>query len=259
MEIFVCLDLMYNLLYDFFINESNGGIVSFKLFGTIHITLFVITILGMLLLFVNRNKLRKIDDKLKRKISIFIVVFMALNMIIYYLSKVYFGVYNWKVHLPLHLCFISGILFMIAIYTKNRKLYKITYFMAFIGPLPAIIWPELYKTFDSFIFYQYVISHHFFLIANMFIFCSYDVKMNKKDIINTFLFVNIVFIVMIIFNHICGTNYIMSTSLPPYIIDLYPFLEYLNYPAIFLEIIGIIIVLLAYLPIHYNNKNGNLK
>lgn len=258
MEIFVYLDSMYNLMYDFFINESDGGIVPFKLFGLVHIALFIITIFGMILVFKNRLKLYQINEKLKRKISIFIVVFMALNMIIYYLSKVYFGVYNWKVHLPLHLCFISGILFMIAIATKNRRLYKITYFMAFIGPLPAIIWPELYKTFDSFIFYHYIISHHFFLIANMFIYCSYDVDINKDDIVNTFLFVNIVFIVMIIFNNIFGTNYIMSSSLPQYMIDLYPILEYINYPAIFLEIIGILIVTLAYIPVWYNNKlNGD--
>lgn len=61
-----------------------------------------------------------------------------INMLLLYLFFVLKGVYSWKLHLPLHLCFISGYLFMYVLVTGNQKLFRSVYFFTWIGPLPAM-------------------------------------------------------------------------------------------------------------------------
>ena len=53
---------------------------------------------------------------------------------------------------------------------------------------------------------------------------------------------------------IFGTNYIMQNSLPEFIMNLYPFLYYFNYPIILLEAVGLSVMFVAYIPIYLKNK-----
>lgn len=222
--------------------------------GLIHICCLVLFGLGLFLIYHYRDRIRELDPKVKKIFKKTVAVVMLLNMVIYYGSYLYYGVYDWHVHLPLHFCFISGNLFIIAMLFDLPKLYRITYFFAFMGPLPAIIWPDIGGGLDRFIFYQYVISHHIFLLASVFIYYADQPKMDKKDIRNAFLTAQIIFIIMIIFNAIFKTNYVMSKSLPEHFLNIYPFLKNFDYPIILLELAGAFIIFLAYIPIHFRNK-----
>lgn len=179
---------------------------------------------------------------------------MFLNMTIYYVSLIYYGEYTYKEHLPLHFCFIAGYLFMYTVLTKNEKLYKLVYFFAFMGPLPAMIWPDLKSSFDAFIFYQFILSHHLFLILNFYIFYSYEHDFSKKDILKALIVSNIYFGLIYIFNLIFGTNYIMQKSLPEHILRIYPWIYTINYPIILLEITGTLVCFIAYVPIYFKNR-----
>ncbi len=182
----------------FFIEDKLTG--NFKLFGPLHLSLIILLLFGIILLVKNRNKIEKINETKKDKIRIAIVVTLFLTMLIYYVSRVIYGVYDWKVHLPFHFCYIAGFLFMYSVLFKKWNLYKISYFMSFIGPIPAIIWPELYRTFDCFNFYQYIITHHFFLLSSIFILFAYKQEIKKNDFIKAIQVVLGIYIFMAIFN-----------------------------------------------------------
>jgi uncharacterized membrane protein YwaF len=136
---------------------------------------------------------------------------------------------------------------MYAHLTNNKKLYGITLFLSFMGPLPAVLWPDLISGFDSFVFYQYFISHHFFILTSLFMYYANGYKIKKEDGIKAFILANGIFVVMSIFNYTFNTNYIMSNSLPPQVVRLYPFVKSINYPVFWLEITGVGVVLLVYL------------
>lgn len=237
---------------EFFLDENI--IMPFKISGSIHLLCILSVIIGFVLIYKNKDKLEKMNENTKKKITLFIIITMFLNMKIYYIFKIIYGAYDWRIDLPFHFCFISGYLFMYSLLTKSHKLYKIVYFFAFAGPLPAILWPELKSTFDSFVFYQFYISHHFFLMANIFVFYTHNYKMGFNDVKRSFKIANFIFILVIIFNIFFNTNYIMHRKLPEHIIDLYPFLEGFNHPIIILELTGIIILALAYIPIYLKNR-----
>lgn len=235
---------------EFFIDEVRG--IPFNLFDITHLCLIFLLVISLIIIYKNRNKLPNIKNK-KRLKNIFAIILLA-NMIILYGGYIIYGVYDWKSHLPFHFCFITGILFSICMLINSKKLYKILYFWIFIGPLPAIIWPDNNSCFDNYLFYHYIISHHFLVIFSMIVYYMDRIKIEKKDILNSFFWAQAVFGFMIIFNQICGTNYIMSEKIPVRILELYPFLKNFNYPILLLELTGIIVMALAYIPVYFRNK-----
>lgn len=242
------------MVREFFLDEISG--IPFELFGITHFLCIFVTIIGIFLVYTNRNKIYKLPYNIKKRIKLFIVLTMFINMKLYYIPLMIYGRYDWQNHLPLHFCFISGYLFMYALLFSKPKLYKIVYFFAYMGPIPAILWPDpgVKSSFDSFLFYQFFMSHHFFLVANLFVFYCQDYALKYKDVIKSFVVANCIFIVMAIFNMIFKTNYIMSNELPPHVVELFPFLEKIDYPFIVLEFTALVIINIAYIPIYLRNK-----
>lgn len=233
--------------------ELEPGIFHFKLFGFWHILMTVVTIISIILIYTNREKIRKwkYHDKPMRYLIAFT---MFLNMTVYYLSKIVLGTYDIRVHLPLHFCFISGYLFMFLLVINRKKMFKYVYFFSYAGPLPAIILPDLICGPDRFIFWQFFISHHFFIISSMYVLFVLDYKITRKDALKSILYANVIFGLVFIFNQVFHTNYIMTSTLPAHILKLMPFLKYFDFPIIWLELAGIIAFMIAYIPLYFWNK-----
>lgn len=241
-----CLDMR-----EFFVDEKVG--IPFQMFGMIHLFLIIVTMICFFSIYKNRNKILNLSDRIKQRFKLFTIVLMLLNMIIYYNGYAYYGVYNWKVHLPLHLCFISGFLYMFTLLTKNGKLYHLVYFLGYIGPVPAILLTDL-KSVDAYVFFQFIISHHFFLLSNLFMYYAYHIRIEKKDMWRAFMIVHIIFFIMMGFNAIFDTNYLMMNGLPDAVVREFPFLKNIHSPIWVLEITGTVMLLLSYLPVYYRNQ-----
>ncbi|MDD4607591.1 MAG: TIGR02206 family membrane protein [Bacilli bacterium] len=239
---------------EFFIDELPG--IGFELFGLIHFMCLFILIGGLIVIYLNRDKISKLSSKMKKKITIAMVSIWLINRFIYMGSYIYFGIYDWRNDLPLHFCFISGYLFVYSLLFNNKKVFKVVYFFAFIGPLTATIWPALTSSFDYFVFYEFFISHHIFVLFTFFVYYMNNVKINKNDLYKSIFWANIVFLVAFVFNTIFGTNYIMSETLPDHVLELYPFLRHINYPIVILEIAGLVVAMLAYIPVYFKNTEN---
>ena len=219
-----------------------------------HIICLSLLLIIFTIIVLNKNKISNLTLKIKDKVSFICILVMFINMVLYYGSKVVYGTFNWKVDLPFHLCFISNFLFMYTVIKKNDKLYKWVYFLAFIGPLPAILWPDNPSGYNSFNYYHQFFSHHFYLLSNMFVLYAYNWKIAKKDMLLAYLYTSLIFWFFVLFNYIFGTNYIMSSNLPPHILKIYPWVKHINYPIVILEIVGILGILVCYIPIYFINK-----
>ncbi len=236
---------------EFFRNDH--PYIPFKEFGFIHLLCIFSVILTLIVIYLKRNKISTLNETTKRKILIFLVIIMLINMIIYNIAPHIFNYFDYKIHLPFQLCFIAGYLFMIAILLKKENLLKITFLLSFIGPIPAILWPTLTSTFDNFNFWKYFISHHLFICASFFSYYALNYKITKKHIFITFIFVNILILIMMPFNYKYNMNYIYSKEIPQNIITMFPFIK--NIPAfIVIELTGIIIAIFLWLLIKNRNK-----
>ncbi len=231
------------------------GTFHFDIFGWIHILITVVMLVAIFLIYINRDKIHNIKNQGK----IFrytISSVMLTNMVIYYLEAIVNGHYSLKVHLPLHLCFISGFFFIYILLTNNKKLFKYAYFFSFIGPLPAILFPDLITGFDRFIFWHFIISHHLFLIASHYCLFVLRWEVSKTDIIKSFAIANLYFIFILIFNTVFNTNYVMTTELPEHIMELFPFLENFNHPILWLYLAGTIAIVVSYIPVKISEKES---
>lgn len=244
------------MIREFFLDEKIG--IPFHLFDMIHFGCLLTLIVSLYLIYRNRHKIQKIAIHKKNKIRLYMFVILFFNMFLYYGSYLYYGVYDIRVHLPLHFCFIAGILFMIYLITKWKNLYHIVFFLTFIGPLPAVIYPDLVSSFDSFIFYQYFISHHLLMIFSYGILYMDDHHITLNSAFWTYIWGNVIFITMMIVNFIFKTNYIMSNQLPEHIYTLFPVLRKIN-PVPILELVGITVVLLVYSLVFIKNKEDKYK
>lgn len=211
--------------------------IKFILFGPLYFALLIGVVLITFLMYKFRFKLRK--TKHKKFFRYLFAGILFTNMTIYYADLIIRGKYNIKYHLPLEFCFITGYILMYILVTNNKKNYFSTlFYCTLIGPLPAMILPEISQSYDRFIFYQFVISHHFMLLVSFYCIIVLQYNVETKSALKAFLYGNVVFISVSILNNVWGSNYIMQQKLPNHIIRLFPFVAHFNHPAIWLELCG---------------------
>lgn len=236
---------------EFFVNDY--PFVPYKPFGFIHTLCILSVVITLIIIYINRNKISSLKEQTKTKILNTVAIIMLINMIIYNIAPHIFKYFDYKIHLPFQLCFIAGYMFMYGILFKKEKILKLTLFLSFIGPIPAILWPDLPSTFDNFNFWKYFISHHVFICASFFSYYALNYKIKKKDIIKAFIFANILVIIMMPFNHMFNTNYIYSSEIPHNIIEMYPWLIHLP-PYLTIELTGLVIAIVLFQIIKLRNK-----
>lgn len=236
---------------EFFVDEIHN--MPFELFGKTHLVCLIFTIVVLIIIFIFRNGIRNIKKKTAGRIMVICASIMFLNVIVYYFIHFYFGIFDYTKNLPIHLCYLAGFIFIFAIVFNKKKLLKYTYFLAFVGPLPAIIWPGLESSLNSFSFYGYFFSHHFFLMSSFFSFFALKVKIDYKDVIKLFVMANLVFFAIIGFNNLFNTNYMFSNEIPAKVKNTLPFLYYFN-PILVLEVMGFAITHLLYFLARKTNK-----
>lgn len=224
--------------------SDTDGLIGFSLFGWLHLLTIAVLILAVYLLY--RFRFRLMKWRFREQMRYLFAGIMFLNMTVYYGLKLYNGIWDFHVHLPLHFCFISGYLFMYALVTNRKEMFHWLYFFAFAGPLPAILLPDLTCGFDRFLYWQYFISHHFFLIVVFYCLFVLQWRVERKDIVPAIIKANFVFLLVFLFNQLFHTNYIMTSTLPSHILRLMPFLSHFQSPILLLELAGVASALFAY-------------
>ena len=230
-------------LKEFFVDEFIT--IPFKLFGKTHLFLLTFVLMGLIIIYFNRKRIHMFSKNLKRKIVVLFAIILLLNMITLYISSFYYHSFDYKTMLPLHLCYLANYFYIFAIILNKEKWYSYIYFLSFLGPIPAIIFFDVPSVWETFNFYLYIISHHLLVLIGLFTFYLYPKKINIKHIVKLFVVLNIFYFLMKIFNYYFGTNYFFSEAIPPFIIELLPFLKY--FPVvIILEVMEIIIIGVLY-------------
>lgn len=232
-------------MIDFFRKELAGD-AGVTLFSPTHLWILSLSALFYVLLIIFHKRLRKFGHFTAIRRTMFAILFV--NMLIHYTVRIIIGEWNIDEDLPLHLCFVTNFLMMYILLSDDKGgLYRVVYFFTLIGPLPAMIWPDLHRGVLSWVFVQYAISHHVMLLFSFYCLFVLEYKTTAKSILTAAIAGNAFVGLMAVFNHFTGTNYVMLGELPERLYKLYPFLKLM--PAFFwLELVAVIVLLLAYIP-----------
>lgn len=224
---------------DFFIGFPNR----LELFGALHAAvsaIFIVLFAGVVAL---RKKLSEPRFHIIGKISAYILL---ANMLVHYLSRIILGIWSIEEDLPLHLCFITNFFMIYILLTDDRRgFYEIIYYFTVIGPLPAMIFPDLRFSPESWIFWQFVISHHFMLLASVFCLAVKGYAVSLRGGALAFIAGNVYIALVSLFNRLAGTNYAMINALPEQLYEIFPFLSALP-PIVPLEAAGVLSLAAAY-------------
>lgn len=212
------------MLKEFFVDQNIT--IPFKLFGKTHCFLMLFVLVGLFIVYFNRKRINHFPERLKRKIVVIFALILLFNMITLYVSSFIYHSFDFKTMLPLHLCYLSNYFYILAVILAKEKWYPYLYFLAFLGPIPAIIFFDVPSVWESFNFYLYFISHHLLVIMGLFTFYLYPHKIEVKHLIWLVVVLNILFVLMKIFNDYFGTNYFFTNAIPSFIVELFPFLKY---------------------------------
>ena len=183
----------------FFRNTSEYS--NFKIFGSGHISILLVAILGV----VSMIKRIGISRKFEKIVGIVLLSQQAILYTWYLLS----GYKLLTEGLPLYHCRIAILLTGIGLLFNKSLCRKLGSIWGLIGAVFALVYPS---GLDPFIFphitqFSFFIGHLFLLWGSVYCIFVECIKLNKKDLKTTIYFTNIYHISVFILNHMIGANY----------------------------------------------------
>ena len=220
-----------------------------ELFDGSHLIALVVSFLFILIIpYIGRLLTRE-----QQRIVIFgIVCFAVLQELVDYVNRSFVRGLSWDLDLPLHICHYVLILAIIGIWRKNQTAFEIAYLLGVTGGLQAMLTPDM-TDFDNWIAYNTFYMHHGLIILCSFWSIFVDgLRPRRISLQRTFLFLIFMSIPVGIICWITGGNYMYLREVPnvnnPLVFGEWPWY------IINLAFIGLIMMIIAYIPFYINNK-----
>jgi hypothetical integral membrane protein (TIGR02206 family) len=141
--------------------------------------------------------------------------------------------------------------------TKNYRIYEFMYFMGIAGAIQALATPDLgIYGFPHFRFFQTFLSHGLIVTSAIYMTVVEGQRPTWKSMIRVAIWMNVYALVVFFINNAIGSNYLMINRKPdlPSLLDLLP-----PWPVyiLYMELIGVISMLLLYLPFVFKDWREN--
>ena len=226
----------------FFAADYSGP--AFEFMSATHIG--ALAFLVLLNLFLIRY--RYAEDKTKGSIRWLLALILWGNEFAWHYWNYVVGRWTIQSMLPLHLCSLlvwTGVLMLL---TKNYRIYEFMYFMGIGGAIQALATPGLGNYgFPHFFYFQYFISHGLIITSAIYMTVVEGLRPTWKSLLRVAIWMNIYVVIVYFINSSIGSNYLLINYKPdtPSLLDLLP-----PWPIyiLYMEIIGVITILLLYLP-----------
>ena len=229
-------------MIDFFAERFQGP--AFEYFGTLHLAaLGFFVLLNLFLL-----RFRNASDGTKTAVRWLLALVLLGNEIAWHYWNYLYGKWTIQTMLPLHLCSLLVWTGVFMLMTKNYRVYEFMYFMGIGGAIQALATPGLgIYNFPHFIFFQYFLSHGLIITSAIYMTVVEGFRPTLKSIARVFIWMNLYVLTIYFVNSAIGSNYLMINHKPdtPSLLDLLP--EWPLY-ILYMELIGVITVLLLYFP-----------
>ena len=110
-------------------------------------------------------------------------------------------------NLPLHLCYIANILCIILGFTKSKKIYDFVICYGAIGGIASLISMDTSLSSMYFKYYQFMVSHISIIVIPIYFLLIHRYYLNESKVIKLYILLQIMCIIIGIFNHKLNTNY----------------------------------------------------
>ncbi len=151
-------------------------------------------------------------------------------------------------HLPLHLCGVAVFLTAVTLIFRRKRAYEIAWFWGMVGAGSAVLTPgNIDVGFPAYRFFQYFIAHGGIVAGVAVATWGLGMRPSLGGLFRAFLYMNLLAVPVAIANLLLGSNYMFLSSPPGGSVSPFFFAPWPWY-LLFLEMVGLGMFLLAYLP-----------
>jgi hypothetical integral membrane protein (TIGR02206 family) len=172
------------MLKNWFGEQSNTPL---EWFGIHHLGMIFIFIVGILFLVIYSNKIKE-NHLLVTVIRWVLFGILVTSELSYQTWGYVNGFWNSSEFLPFQLCSIAGILTILALLTKNKKLIQMVLFIGIFPSFLAVVTPELFHGFPHFRFWQFFIHHIALSWASIFLVTTNPIQLSFKKTLESYLY-----------------------------------------------------------------------
>ncbi|WP_300379385.1 YwaF family protein [Clostridium sp.] len=183
------------------INESDNYIMnSYERYAP-----FIIVFILIIIIVLSKDIII-INKRLEKKIR-YMVSFITGGVLCFY----YLG--NWVIlgidinNLPFHLCYLCTILSIIVGLSKNKRIFNFILVCGFIGGIGSFISMDISLSSSYLKYYKFIISHIVIIMLPIYFIVIHKYKLKVKDLLEVFIELEILSIIMGIFNSQFKTSY----------------------------------------------------
>ena len=196
-----------------------------------------------------------LSKKYQNKLGQFIGIVVAASYLIWIFLEILAGTFDFKIHLPFHLCRVANIFIPLVLIYKNDRVYQILYFWGMSGVFQGLLTPDITNDFPHFHFFRFWIGHNGTIIALVYASVVYGMRPKIESIKHAFIALNIFLLVSIFANLILEANYFWICGKPP----MKSLLDYLGpWPwYIFVaEFVALLHFIVAYIPFYILDRKS---
>ena len=227
--------------------------IDFRLSSPSHI---IFTIICMTIIFVLPRFFVNKSSSSKNILIIAIVVLILTNQTMDFFREGY-GINNWKLGLPLHLCDFSSASIILYFYTKRREFFLFAFFAGISGAGMAILTPDVKYSFPHIDYLRHMIGHAMILLGVAYAIIIDNHRPQLKDVHRVLAVLSVFLLLMYPINNLLGSpaNYWYVVEKPPgfNVTDL---MRDAPYPMIDIYMLTVIVCYLIYLPYFIKDKLG---
>ena len=226
----------------YFVYDYSGN--PFILFGIWHfVALLLIVILN-----ISMFGFRKSSEKTRNVVRWTMAIILWSDELSWHIWNLYWGHWTIETMLPLHICSILIWLAGLMLIYKNYRIYEFVYFIGIGGAMQALLTPDagIYG-FPHYRIFQTMISHGLLITSAIYMTTVEGFRPTWKSFWRVIVGINIYAAIIFPINLILGTNYLYING-KPVTTSLLDALPAWPYYIIYMEIIGLGIFFLLYLP-----------
>ncbi|MFL6560727.1 MAG: TIGR02206 family membrane protein [Bacillus sp. (in: firmicutes)] len=207
----------------------------FEMFSISHFVIISILILGAILIFLNKDKLK---SKVSRRTEIWVAISLIIIELTYHFWMIVNGSWNVSHAIPLELCSISMILTVILLLTKKKIIYEILLFTALLGASQALLTPSLNYDFPHFRFFHFFYTHLMEIWVPLYFTWAKGYRPTIWSVLKLCIFLNVLMPIIMFINKLVDGNYMFLSHKP----DSASLLDVLGpYPWYILSLEGLLI------------------
>ena len=225
-----------------------------KLFSLSSPSHIIITIICFLLIIYLPKFFATKSDLSKKALSISIISLILINQGMDFFREGY-GLNEWRLGLPLHLCDFSSAAIILYFITKKREFFLFAFFAGISGAGMALLTPDTLYSFPHIDYIRHMIGHSMIIMGVAYAIIIDSQRPQLRDVHKVLFVVSIFLLLMYPINYLIGSpaNYWYVIEKPPGL-NVTEFMRDPPYHMIDIYILAIIVCYLIYLPYFIKDK-----